>query len=346
MLQSSDEWRGSSVSPAESSGVFSEWMMRQDEKKYYDIPPELLAKLQERGYRKVSVPDETLFDSYYDRMNDHWSSSTCFCNMYSWGDTFPTFFKEAKDLIIAVNYVREDHYLAGIPFIGEYTEPRIREAVAVLKNDFEYFREPFSIIDVSPWMYPFYAKSGIDFEVEDNRNYMDYTFTPEQFLAGMDKQDDRYRYRYFKRKNNFEVAEIVPSMREEIRTLMEKVWCRDLSCSMCHYGCLSRVVDHLTESFDRLKIHGFIVRVDGRAVGLSIASVKNGLGIYQYKNADNRIKGLNEFLLRETFERYMQDADTINYTEDMGVESLRNYKEHMAPEFTLTSKMILTEKGC
>ena len=317
--------------------------MRLDEKKYFDIPQELLMKMRERGYRKVAVSDEALFDSYYDRMNDHWSSSTCFCNMYSWGDTFPTFFKEAKDMIIAVNYVREDGYLTGIPFIGEYTVPRVREAVDVLKDDFCFFGEKLMILDVSPWMYPFYAESGVDFEVEDNRNYMDYTFTPAQFLAGMNAKDDRYRYRCFLRRNNFEVSEIVPSMKEEIRCMMEKVWCKGLSCDQCHYGCLARVVDNLVECFDRLKVHGLLVRIDGRAVGYSIVSVKRGLGIYQYKNACNRIKGLNEFLLRETFDRYMQDVDTINYTEDMGVESLRKYKEHMAPEFSLTSKMILTE---
>lgn len=318
--------------------------MKQDDKKYVKIPQELLIRLRERGYRKVAVTDEALFDSYFDKMNDHWSSSTCFCNMYSWGDTFPTFFKEEDGMILAVNYVLLEGYLTGIPFIGEYTVPRIKDAVASLRDDFRYFGEKFSILDVCPWMYPYYAKSGVNFEVDDDRNYMDYLFTPEQFFAGMNTQDDRYRYRYFKRKNDYEVVEIEPSMADEIRVMMEELWCKDLPCSVCHYGCLAKVVDNLVRCFDQLKVHGFIVRVDGKAVGLSIASVKRGLGVYQCKNANKRIKGLNEFLLRETFERYMQDVDTINYTEDMGVESLRRYKEHMAPEFSLSSKMIITEE--
>ena len=181
--------------------------MRLDEKKYFDIPRGLLAKMEERGYRKVSVSDEPLFDSYFDRMNGHWSSSTCFCNMYSWGDSFPTFFKEAAGMIVAVNYVREDGYLAGIPFIGEYTVPRVRDAMTVMRDDFRYFGEKLSILDVSPWMAPFYLKSGVYFHVEDNRDYMDYIFTPEQFLSGMNAQDDRYRYRYFLRKHRVEIAE-------------------------------------------------------------------------------------------------------------------------------------------
>ena len=79
--------------------------------------------------------------------------------------------------------------------------------------------------------------------------------------------------------------------------------------------------------------------------GLCIVSCRNGLGVYQYKNAVNRMKGINEYLLRESFERYLQSADTINYTEDMGVENLRYYKEHMAPAHTLLSKLTLTERG-
>ena len=74
-------------------------------------------------------------------------------------------------------------------------------------------------------------------------------------------------------------------------------------------------------------------------------SCRNGLGVYQYKNAVNRIKGINEYLLRESFERYLQSADTINYTEDMGVEILRYNKEYMAPAHTLLSKLTLTERG-
>lgn len=34
--------------------------------------------------------------------------------------------------------------------------------------------------------------------------------------------------------------------------------------------------------------------------GLCIVSCRNGLGVYQYKNAVNRIKGINEYLLRES----------------------------------------------
>lgn len=208
-----------------------------------------------------------------------------------------------------------------------------------------HFDAQLIIMDVVPWMLPYYEASGIQFEIEDNRDYMDYTFTPEQFLAGMDMQDDRYRYNYFKRRFAYETEEITPFHREEIREFMEREWCGEKTCEECHCGCLLRVIDNLVPVFDKIRINGILVRVEGKMAGLCIVSCRNGLGVYQYKNAVNRIKGINEYLLRESFERYLQSADTINYTEDMGVENLRYYKEHMAPAHTLLSKLTLTERG-
>ena len=213
------------------------------------------------------------------------------------------------------------------------------------REDFAGFDAQLIIMDVVPWMLPYYEASGIQFEIEDNRDYMDYTFTPEQFLAGMDTQDDRYRYNYFKRRFAYETEEITPFHREEIREFMEREWCGEKTCEECHCGCLLRVIDNLVPVFDKIRINGILVRVEGKMAGLCIVSCRNGLGVYQYKNAVNRIKGINEYLLRESFERYLQSADTINYTEDMGVENLRYYKEHMAPAHTLLSKLTLTERG-
>lgn len=48
--------------------------------------------------------------------------------------------------------------------------------------------------------------------------------------------------------------------------------------------------------------------------GLCIVSHCNGLGVYQYKNAVNRIKELMSICCGKA-ERYLQSADTgINYT--------------------------------
>lgn len=320
-------------------------MIKADTKKYYDMDDRLKRLITERGYQPVEVRHQTLFDPYFDEMNAHWSANGSFLTYIGWKESYPTFFKLAEGLILCVVYLRTAGYPIAIPCIGHYTKDGIIAALRILKGDFAVFGYPLVMTDVVPWMLPFYEAGDLCFEQEDLRENRDYLFSPEDFRMGMDAQDDRYRYRYFKRKFNYETVEITPEHREECRDFMQKVWCGDMTCDECHCGCLTKVVDNLIPYFDTLRVHGILVRVDGEMAGFSIVSCRNGLGIYQYKNARNRIKGLNEYLLRESFDRYMQSAEVINYTEDMGIPSLRRYKEHMAPHFSLLSKITLTERS-
>ena len=169
------------------------------------------------GYQELRVEDQSLFDPYYDSMNEHWSANTSFLNLIGWRDSYPTYFKIAEGLLINITYLNTEGYPVAVPFVGNYTEEKIKKAMQILKEDFAGFDAQLIIMDVVPWMLPYYEASGIQFEIEDNRDYMDYTFTPEQFLAGMDTQDDRYRYNYFKRRFAYETEEITPFHREEIR---------------------------------------------------------------------------------------------------------------------------------
>ncbi len=302
-----------------------------------------LKAAEERGYKPVSWQDHDLFDPYYEKMNDHWCANTSFLNLWGWKESFPAFYKVYGDYILLLNYLRLDGYPTAAPCLGHYTNDGIKNVTEELVRDFEAFGYPLVLMDIVPWMLPYYQASGVEFELEDLRDLQDYVYTPEEFLEGMEAQDDRYRYRYFKRKFNYETVELTEDMADECLSFMDKCWCGYTECEEC-CGCLKQVVYNAVEHIKELQGLGVLVRVDGEAAGLCIVTCRNHLGIYQYKNAVNSIKGLNEYLLRECFERYLTDTDMINYTEDMGVESLRYYKEHLAPHYSLLSKYTLTRK--
>ena len=59
-----------------------------------------------------------------------------------------------------------------------------------------------------------------------------------------------------------------------------------------------------------------------------------------FKHTDNHLKGINEYLLRECFTRFLSGAEEINYTADIGDEGLRAYKSKLAP-YTLSPSMTL-----
>ena len=77
--------------------------MKKDSKIY--IPPEdnLIDNILKLGYRKLKLEDEKLFDSYFSQLDGYYSSSLCFVNMYSWEDTFPTFYTEYEGFIVGMN---------------------------------------------------------------------------------------------------------------------------------------------------------------------------------------------------------------------------------------------------
>ena len=296
------------------------------------------------GYRKVEPEDQTLFDPYYDQMNQPWSGSTAFLNFIAWNDSLPVYFKEADGMIIGLCYESNEGILVGIPFIGRYTKESVRQAFAILKEDFNEIGERLVIMDVVKWMLPYYdALDDFEFDIEDLREYMEYIYTVADFEAGMEKQDDRYRYRYFMRKNDYEVEEITPAHKDEILSFMEQIWCADKPCSECHFGCMLDVTERVISAFDKLHVNGILVRVDGRIAGFCVVTKRMGQGIYQFKHAINSIKGINEYMLRECYERYLKDCDIINYTEDCGIESLRRYKMNLATAYSLSSRLTLKE---
>ncbi len=317
--------------------------MKPDTKTYYDIPEDFMNRLKERGYKKVTGEQKKEFDPYYDKMNEHWCANTSFVNLWGWSDTFPVYCKISNGYVYLIQFLRTDGYPVASPFLGCYTKDGITEAIREIKKDFEYFEYPLVFMDITPWMLPYFTETGIDFEIEDLRELQDYIYTPEALWEGLNQSDDRYRYRYFKRRYQYETIELNSEHADECLRFMDEHWCKFEECSKC-CGCLKQVIFRVVSKFDTPDEYGILVRVEGKTAGICIVSNRNGLGIYQYKNAVNQIKGINEYLLRECFERYLQNVDVINYTEDMGIENLRYYKEHLTSHYSLLSKYTLSEK--
>ena len=80
-----------------------------------------------------------LFDPYYDSMNEHWSANTSFLNLIGWRDSYPTYFKIAEGLLINITYLNTEGYPVAVPFVGNYTEEKIKKAMQILKEDFAGF---------------------------------------------------------------------------------------------------------------------------------------------------------------------------------------------------------------
>lgn len=304
------------------------------------FPESLLNQLEQSGYRPLTSDGRRAFDPYYDEMNGHWSAASSFLTMIAWNDAIPTFYKPAEGLLFCMQYDGTDEGWTAIPFLGRYSQNSITRALRVLSEDLKTLGFPLKVMGVTPWMLPFYqGQDEIVWEVESPRDSMEYIYQREDFLESLNSSDSRYRYRYFLRRFESETVVLTSANAEECLDCVRAVWCSGAQCPDC-FACPLEAVGAVMRAFDDLRADGLLVRVDGKPAGFCVTSCRNGLGIYHFKHTNNRLKGINEYLLRECFERFLDGAEEINFTEDLGVESLRAYKRKLAP-YTLLPRMTL-----
>ena len=305
-----------------------------------NISEHLLKQLSQLGYRLVKPQDQRVFDPYYDAMNGHWSSPASFLCILAWNAATPTFYKPIGALLCCVQYESTLGEWIALPFIGRYSKESFENAFRVFRGDMETLGLPLTVMFLSEWMAPFYQSArGISWKTENRRNAMEYIYRRADFVKSMDSADSRYRYRYFLRRFSPETVVLKPEHREACMDCMKAVWCPSTECSDC-YACPLEAVGDVVNALDDLRAGGLLVRVDGKPIGLCIVSCRNGLGLYMFKHTDNHLKGINEYLLRECFTRFLSGAEEINYTADIGDEGLRAYKSKLAP-YTLSPSMTL-----
>ena len=308
-----------------------------------NIPEQLLNRLSQLDYRPVKAEDQRIFDPYYDAMNGEYASALSFPCLLAWTDAIPIFYKPAGSLLCCLQYDGTVRKWTALPFIGRYSQGSVGNAFRVLREDMEALRFPLCVMDVSEWMVPFYQGAGeISWEIQKPREWMDYIYQRADFEKSLNKSDSRYRCRTFLRRCSPETVILTSAHKDECIDCIKAVWCPGRDCAGC-FACPVDAVSNVVGALDNLRTEGLLVRVDGKAAGFCVVLRLNGMGVYLLKHADNRMKGINEYLLRECLTRFLSGAEKINFTEDMGNEGLRAYKSKLAP-YTLSPRITLREE--
>ena len=313
------------------------------EKIISSVSEQLFNQLMQLGYKPLKAEDYPVFQPYYDAMNEQYSSEISFLSMVTWSTSIFNFYKPMGDMLCCLEYVSKEKYWTASPFIGHYSQQNVETAFRILRKDMQTLHLPLKIMDMSEWMFPFYQGiSGISWKVENLRDFMEYIYEREDFFKSMDSPDSRYRYRYFLRHFSPETVLLTSAHSEECTDYMKETWCPVRECSDC-CACPLEGVKTLLDAWDSLQANGILVRVNRKCAGFCIVSCQDGLGIYLFKHANNHMKGINEYLLRECLTRFLPDVERINYTADVGIEGLRAYKSKLAP-YTLSPCLILYEE--
>ncbi len=295
-------------------------------------------KLEELGFRYLKTEDKELFDNYYKKMEKSWASTISFASMIAWNHSTKIYYKVIYSFLVCFSWNSKRKEWELLPFLGEYKEEEVIKTFEEVYAMLEQLQLPFIMIDVSEWMKPFYEGiPNINIESVNDISLADYIYQVDDFKESLDSQKTRYDYRYFIRKYNPELELMIKEHKEEYIAFLIQCWCTEHTCEECFYGCLKYTLSRVCDMLSYKEIKGIVIRIEGKIVAYSIVVCENGQGIYLFKKTMRGYRGINEYLHKECFDRFLQDAKIINYTEDMGLAGLRTYKQKLAP-YTLAPK--------
>lgn len=293
---------------------------------------ELERKLFRLGFQKLAPEAGPVFRKYYGQMKGNWASFTSFVSMIGWNHSDRVYYRVIGPYLVCVAWEFTGQRLVLLPFFGDYVQEEIDRTFREAEKLFETLQAPLVMTDMREWMIPWYlAVPDTKWEVINDRDFSDYIYRKEDFLAAMDTQKTRYNYRYFLRKYDPETVLLTPESEADCMKVLEEVWCSAHPCEECDCGCQKKTLANVLSSLEETGAKGILVRAQGENAAYCIVMAEHGVGTFHFMKVKRGLRGLNEYIHRECCERFLQDVDLINYTEDMGVEGLRKHKNRLAP---------------
>lgn len=278
------------------------------------------------------------------KMKEILPSTLCFESIMAWNHACEATYCIREDFfcirILERNSGENYYYMP----LGEYREDRLQRLTDCLW-EWEKPEESLLFCDVGEEQLDWFRKlKGYRIQASSNPGYSDYIYSAEDFRKSLDSQKARYNCRYFMRRFQPQTLSLEEAREEEAVELVERTFCVDHDCRDCGFGCLKKTIAAAIQKQGELEAKGVLVRVDGRAAGYAVGAVQNRTLVFLFKKNDRSFRGLDEYLHQCMLELFRDEADVINYTEDMNRVGIRQYKERLAPYRLLPKYKIRVER--
>ena len=279
------------------------------------------------SFKPITAFDYELFSRYLD-INKFINSEYNFTTWFTWGHVLKiehTIIEECL-CVKGVSYGEEYFYLP----LGE--KEQIKKALLRLIGYCDG-RQPLVLMSMSDDMVKLIEEFGLmqDFEHTDRREFYDYVYKHEKLitLSGKKLHGKRNHYNYF--VSNFE-----SSMEDITDDNLEE--CKKMINEMVQERSIT-VNDELNVTMNsllyrkELRLMGGVLMVDGKVAGVILAENFYGMVIIHIAKSNTNIRGAAVALFKMFLEKYFSDCEYVNFTDDMGLEGLRQAKLSYAPDY-------------
>lgn len=295
-------------------------------------------------YYKLTEAVRASYEQRAGRMGGMLPSTLSLESILVWRDTCLPEYRIVEDYfcIRIWDRIRKKQYYY-MP-LGGYEKTSFKRLVDALYEECAQ-AAPLFFMDVREEELVWYKElDGYRCKISSEESDSDYIYSREAMEAAFERAGERYNKRYFIRKYNPCRRKLETGDENICRAIVERAFCEFHACQMCSNGCLKDTISNFLELSDSRNIRGILVMADGLAVGYAAGLIQGDSFVFLFKKNCHGYRGLDEYLQTELLKELPDTVKWINYTEDMGMEGLRNYKRRLAPYYLKPKYRVLVER--
>ena len=286
-------------------------------------------------FRKLTVDDKKLFQSYIDKNDLGWEYN--FATVFLW-DVNDTMMMAAEDGILFIY----NTFYNSIVFMPPY-----------MKNDSDFLKAVGKISEYAREKKIVYRLRGLrpeqaalldekKFLTASSRNDYDYIYNSDdlKYLRGKAFHSKRNFVTRFENTYNYTVSDYTPEDYDGLMALYE-IWKDESSHSTLEVE--KKAVERAFNYHKQLDLRIAVIKVDGKYAGFSVSSIEcNGIVHTIFEKGLTEYVGIYQAINKFAAQKYFPDGTFVNRQEDMGIEGLRRaklsynpvmlYEKHFAEE--------------
>lgn len=308
-----------------------------DDIAYYQERAETLRAIQkqlwpEYQFRPITVSFAPLLKRYQPNTR---LSSRCLLSLYAYAGEDDMLYWEDEELeYLCIIYIGKDNRLCAYPPLGTYRANAYARMVERMDDIFRRAGVPLRLEHVDPAELPHLeALQCRPFTITSSPDDEDYIYT----LQSLMDFDGHHNYNRRMNRNKFLRRHLIRSIRitdahmQDCFKVMEG-WCAQRSCTQCGFRCPYQTAQRALKHLDALDAWGILMYMDEEPESVVLlGDMGGGMADLMSIFSKSRNSGETYCLMEEVAKLCPSHVQSINLEEDLGIESLRRFKQALHP---------------
>jgi hypothetical protein len=293
--------------------------------------------MPEENFRALAIDDRTLYNTYL-ALSGSQLSDMCFNSRIAWEPGFRYRHAVVEGALCLVS----DGGVFTVPHLvmpmGNYGQDGLAAILDRIMPMFDTLEWPMTLMYVDEDKLPLVRgleTRGFAVQTSFNPDFSDYLYDGASLrsLTGKALHAKRnHMNRFLRDYPDFCYKRVEASDGPACLSIVRE-WCEEKGIDPYDLRLSDYVpIQRIFEYFDRLDIHGGLIRIGANVRAFALGSMlTGGNAVIHFEKADYQFNGLYAVINNMVLCREFPDASQVNREEDMGIEGLRKAKQSYLP---------------